>query len=89
MEDRRAGERELLEHYRATLELPADERPSAEEVWLRYRASVVHGLALWLATASAGEWQRPTVSATLAKRYCAAYEDLDTAAAVGALGVRC
>lgn len=85
-EDRRAAERDLLEQYRDALRLPADERPSAQEVWLRYRASVAHGLALWLATASAGEaWQRPDIAVALAKRYCAAYEDLDTPAAVEAI----
>ncbi len=86
-EDRRANERALLGEYRAALALPGDELPSAEEVWLRYRASVAHGLALWLATASAGEaWQRPDIAVALAKRYCAAYEDLDTAAALDEIG---
>lgn len=85
--DRRAGERNLLEEYRDCLELPARDRPSAEDVWLRYRASVAHGLALWLATASAGEaWQRPDIATALAQRYCAAYEDLDTARAVDSIG---
>jgi hypothetical protein len=64
-----------------------DELPSTEDVWLRYRASVAHGLALWLATASAGAaWQRPDIAVALAKRYCAAYEDLDTAAALDEIG---
>lgn len=62
-EDRRVGERHLLEEYRGALGLPAEELPSADEVWLRYRASVAHGL-------------------TLAQRYCAAYEDLQTAQAL-------
>ena len=52
-EDRRHHERTLLETYRDALELPADELPSADEIWLRYRASVAHGLTLWLCTASA------------------------------------
>lgn len=83
VDDRRRSERDLLEQYRDGLGLPADEQPSADEVWLRYRASVAHGLALWLATASAGEaWQRPDIAVALAQRYCAAYEDLDTVAAV-------
>jgi hypothetical protein len=45
IEDRRQHERDLLAEYRRALVLPAEERPSADEVWLRYRASVVHGLA--------------------------------------------
>lgn len=84
--DRRATERDLLEEYRGALGLPADELPSAGDVWLRYRASVAHGLTLWLCTASAGElWQRPDIALALAQRYSAAYEDLDTAAAIASL----
>ncbi len=60
--------------YRDSLGLPADELPSADEIWLRYRASVAHGLTTWLATASAGElWQRPDIALALAQRYSAAY----------------
>ena len=59
-EDRRRHERTLLEQYRDALDLPADELPGMDEIWLRYRASVAHGLCTWLCTASAGElWQRP------------------------------
>jgi hypothetical protein len=87
IEDRRAAERDLLDQYRDALELPDDERPSRDEVWLRYRASVAHGLALWLATASAGEaWQRPDIAVALAQRYCAAYDDLDPGAALERIG---
>lgn len=81
-EDRRAHERSLLETYRDALELPADELPSADEIWLRYRASVAHGLTLWLVTASAGAWQRRDIALALAQRYSAAYEDLATAEAL-------
>jgi len=85
-EDRRAHERELLGEYRDSLGLPAHELPSAEEIWLRYRASVAHGLTTWLATASAGElWQRPDIALALAQRYSAAYEDLQTAQALADL----
>jgi hypothetical protein len=85
-EDRRRSERSLLEEYRDALGLPADELPSPDEVWSRYRASVAHGLTLWLCTASAGElWQRPDIALALAQRYSAAYEDLQTAAAIADL----
>ena len=49
-----------------------------------YRASVAHGLTLWLCTASAdgGLWQRAEVAVTLAQRYAAAYADLDTRSAL-------
>ena len=64
--DRRDHERELLREYRDALALPADETPTMDEVWLRYRASVAHGLTLWLCTASAdgGLWQRVEVAVT-------------------------
>lgn len=85
-EDRRRGERYLLGEYRDALVLPSGEIPSADEVWLRYRASVAHGLMTWLATASAGElWQRPDIALALAQRYSAAYEDLQTAQALADL----
>ena len=82
--DRRDNERELLAEYRDALALPADEMPTMDEVWLRYRASVAHGLTLWLCTASAdgGLWQRAEVAITLAQRYAAAYADLDTPSAL-------
>lgn len=83
IEDRRRHERMLLDAYRNALALPESELPSTEEVWLRYRASVAHGLTLWLCTASAGElWQRPDIAITLAQRYSAAFADLETAAAI-------
>jgi hypothetical protein len=58
-----------------------------DEIWLRYRASVAHGLALWLATASSGGglWQRLEVAVALAQRYANAYGDLDTASAIAAI----
>ena len=86
IEDRRRSERELLEEYRGALDLPADEMPTAEEVWLRYRASVAHGLAIWMATLSGGDaWQRPDICLAFAQRYSAAFIDLDTRAALDAI----
>lgn len=81
--DRRRSERALLEEYRESLRLPRDEMPTIDEIWLRYRASVAHGLTLWLCTASAGElWQRPDIALALAQRYSIAYADLNTASAL-------
>lgn len=86
VEDRRGSERGLLDEYRDALNLPADELPSADEIWLRYRASVAHGLTLWLCTASAGElWQRPDIAIALAQRYSTAYADLQTADALSSI----
>jgi hypothetical protein len=86
IEDRRASERELLAEYRAALTLPADELPTADEIWLRYRASVAHGLAIWMATLSGGDaWQRPDICLAFAQRYSAAFIDLQTRAALDAI----
>nr|WP_090275346.1 phosphotransferase [Mycolicibacterium komanii]CRL68325.1 aminoglycoside phosphotransferase [Mycolicibacterium komanii] len=86
IEDRRRSERDLLDVYRGALTLPAAELPSAEEVWLRYRASVAHGLAIWMATLSGGDaWQGADICLALAQRYSAAFIDLDTRAALAAL----
>ncbi|HUB58709.1 MAG TPA: oxidoreductase family protein, partial [Mycobacterium sp.] len=79
IEDRRQHERDLLDEYRRALRLPDDEMPTAEEIWLRYRASVAHGLAIWIATLSGGDaWQRPEICLAFAQRYSAALVDLDT-----------
>ena len=69
--------------FRDALGLPTAELPDPDEIRLRYRASVAHGLCTWLATASAGElWQRPDIALALAQRYSMAYGDLDTARAI-------
>lgn len=86
IDDRRCAERDLVEEYRAALELPAAELPSADEVWLRYRASVAHGLAIWIATLSGGDaWQRADISLAFAQRYGTAFVDLETRAALDAI----
>jgi Phosphotransferase enzyme family len=86
IEDRRRSERGLLDEYRNALVLSADEMPTADEVWLRYRASVAHGLAIWMATLSGGDaWQRPDICLAFAQRYSAAFIDLDTLTAIEAI----
>ena len=88
IEDRRKGERDLIDEYRNALTLPADEKPSADDVWLRYRASVAHGLAIWVATLSGGDaWQGADICLALAQRYAEAFVDLDTRAALDAIAV--
>ena len=87
IEDRRGSERELLDEYRGALTLPASEMPSHNEVLLRYRASVAHGLAIWMATLSGGDaWQSAAICVALAQRYAAAFNDLDSRAAIDAIG---
>lgn len=86
IEDRRAADRELVAEYRHALRLPGDEIPSEEEVWLRYRASAAHGLAIWMATLSGGDaWQRADICLAFAQRYAAAFTDLDTAGALNTI----
>jgi Phosphotransferase enzyme family len=82
--DRRAHEAELIELYTAALEV--DERPSADEAWLRYRASAAYGLPIWLATLSALTSQPRDVCLDLCERYAAAFADLDVVGALAALG---
>ncbi|BBX46429.1 phosphotransferase [Mycobacterium cookii] len=84
--DRRASERELVEEYRSALTLPDDDKPSADEVWLRYRSSVAHGLAIWMATLSGGDaWQSAEICLALAQRYAEAFVDLETRAALDSI----
>lgn len=61
------------------MRLNDSELPSADEVWLWYRASVAHGLAIWMATLSGGDaWQRADICLAFAQRYAAAFVDLQT-----------
>jgi aminoglycoside phosphotransferase (APT) family kinase protein len=86
IEDRRRSERDLVEEYRGALSLPSDDMPSADEVSLRYRASVAHGLAIWIATLSGGDaWQGAEICLALAQRYAAAFVDLDTRGALDSI----
>ena len=86
VEARRDAERELLGEYRDALELPAEEVPSADDIWLAYRASVAHGLAIWMATLSGGDaWQRADICLAFAQRYAAAFADLETSDALNTL----
>lgn len=87
IEQRRSAERDLLAEYRDALRLPAEELPSADDLWLRYRASVAHGLAIWMATLSGGDaWQRANICLAFAQRYAAAFVDLDTREALRSIG---
>ena len=80
--DRRAHERSLLEEYRRTLEVPAGERPSAQAVWERYRATPAYGLAIWLSTLGTEGYQSQEVSMTLSQRFASAFLELHTLSAL-------
>ena len=77
-EDRRKNEADLLDEYRKTLRVPDDQRPSGDQMWARYRATPIYGLAIWLSTLGTDGWQRSDVSLTLCQRFSAAFLELDT-----------
>ncbi|MFI0355001.1 phosphotransferase [Actinomadura sp. 9N407] len=81
-EDRRRSEADLVEEYRRALRLPADRLPTSGEAWLRYRASAVHGLVIWLSTLGSVGYQSARVSRTLVDRYAAAFADHGTVEAL-------
>ncbi len=86
IDDRRAAEHDLLDEYHGALQLPAQELPTQQDIWLNYRASVAHGLAIWMATLSGGDaWQRADICLAFAQRYAAAFVDLETRDALDAL----
>jgi hypothetical protein len=86
-EDRRAHERELLEIYRTSLDVPKDQQPTAEQAWLTYRTTPIYGLTIWLSTLGAGAgWQPHAVSRALSDRFAAAFVELDTLSALTEAG---
>lgn len=85
-DDRRNHERALIEEYRQALRLPEGRSLSLEEAWLQYRASTVYGLAIWLSTLGTDGWQSRAICEALAQRYAAAFVELETEAALAAIG---
>jgi hypothetical protein len=85
VQDRRGSEAELVAAYGRSLDVPADQRPTVEEAWLRYRASPGYGLAVWLATLGSDTAQRREVCLALCERYAAAFVELGTAEALSEL----
>jgi Ser/Thr protein kinase RdoA (MazF antagonist) len=86
-EDRRRSERMLIEAYCGALTVPAGERPSFDEAWLRYRASHIYGLTIWLSTLGTDGWQPHPISLQLAQRYSSACIEHDMLGALASLGV--
>jgi Phosphotransferase enzyme family len=86
-EDRRKNEADLLGEYRKTLRVPDDQRPSGDQMWARYRATPIYGLAVWLSTLGTNGWQRSEVSLTLCQRFSAAFMELDTLQALKSVGL--
>jgi hypothetical protein len=84
-DDRRRHERDLVEEYRTALDLGAGERPTADEAWLRYRSTPVHGLTMWVVTILSDVHAHDR-SLALLRRYAAAFAELHTVDAVERLG---
>ncbi len=85
-EDRREHEKWLIEEYWRALTVPEAQRPTAEQVWLWYRATPAYGLAIWLSTLGTDGYQSQEISLTLAQRFASAFVELDTLSALDALG---
>lgn len=83
--DRRAHEADLIEEYRKALDVPADDLPTTEQAWLRYRTTPPYGLAVWLATGSSVNYQKPLICSALVHRFASAFVDLDTPSALASL----
>jgi aminoglycoside phosphotransferase (APT) family kinase protein len=83
-DDRRRHEAELVEDYRRALDIAPASRPGADDAWLRYRATPVHGLTMWIVTLLS-DVHAPERSLALASRYATAFADLGTPHALDAL----
>jgi hypothetical protein len=68
------------------LTVPDDQRPSAQDAWLIYRATPGYGLGIWLSTLGTDGYQRLEVSLALAERFACAFVELDTLAALAEIG---
>ncbi|MFJ9390482.1 phosphotransferase [Nocardioides sp. NPDC101246] len=86
-EDRRAWERDLLEHYLEHLAAAGGEAPDIDEAMLRYRQSLFYPLSAWTFTIGRA-WYQPKmqpdeISLAIIERIATAIDDLDAFAAVG------
>jgi hypothetical protein len=87
VEDRRAWERELLEHYLDQLADAGGGAIAREEAWLAYRRATLYPCFAWLYTLGRSRlqprFQPDEVSLTMIRRIAAAIIDLDSLAALG------
>lgn len=86
-EDRRAWERELLEHYLEHLVLAGGAAPDIDEAMLRYRQSMFYPLSAWTFTIGRA-WYQPKmqpddISRAIIGRIATAIDDLDCFDALG------
>ncbi|HWU25972.1 MAG TPA: phosphotransferase [Rhizomicrobium sp.] len=81
VEDRRAWERDLIEHYLAQLRANGVNAPSSEQARAAYAEQPIYGLLIWLTTMP--EMQHEEVCEEYCERYAAAALDLGSLAALG------
>jgi hypothetical protein len=72
----------LIEEYCQALTIPPEQRPTAEHAWLRYRASSIYGLTIWLSTLGTDGWQPHAISLKLVQRYSSAFVEGDAVSAL-------
>lgn len=87
-DDRRAWERELLEHYLEHLAIAGGVAPELDEAMLRYRQSMFYPYSAWAFTIGRA-WYQPKmqpdeISLAIIERIATAIDDLDC---FGALGI--
>lgn len=86
-EQRRAAERELLEHYLERLTESGGRGPTYEEAWLRYRQAVFYAYSAWSFTIGRAfyqpKMQPDEISLACIKRVSSAIDDLKSFEAVG------
>ncbi len=83
-EDRRAGQRELLDDYRRALVAAGGPDLDRDELWLRYREAALYAYVAALITAGMGGMQVEDIAMEGLRRAVAALEDLETVAALKA-----
>jgi thiamine kinase-like enzyme len=80
IEERRANERRLIDHYRGHLAASgAQGVPSADEIWDSYRRWPIYGCQSWIANMD--EWGQ--IGFPMTERFFTALEDLDTVKLLG------
>ena len=81
-EDRRATQRDLLDHYRRALAAAGGPGLDRDDLWLRYRQGALYGYVAPLITAGMGGMQVEDIAMEGERRGVAAHDDLETIAAL-------
>jgi Ser/Thr protein kinase RdoA (MazF antagonist) len=81
-EDRRANQRDLLDHYRRALAAAGGPELDGDELWLRFRQGALYGYVAPLITAGMGGMQVEGIAMEGLRRGVEALDDLETAAAL-------